>query len=142
MKILNFNPWWYRNYCNIDQGFRLLAVFSWNFIIIFQDYDQGCIKSQGPGFSPGYFCWKIEEKKNQKKSLAVWFPPTRCIYQQLEILVTIRMMIVLWFVNRNRPFYRYSGHIELIRCKEYYRMSRGHEHVSFVFSSAFRNIFS
>ena len=42
----------------------------------------------------------------------------------------------------NRPFYRYGGHIELIRVKEYYRMPRGHEHISFVFSSAFRDIFS
>ena len=42
----------------------------------------------------------------------------------------------------NRPFYRYWGHIELIRFKEYYRMPRGHEHISFVFSSAFRDIFS
>ena len=25
----------------------------------------------------------------------------------------------------NRPFYRYGGHIELIRFKEYYRMPRG-----------------
>ena len=42
----------------------------------------------------------------------------------------------------NRPFYQYGGHIELIRFKEYYRMPRGHEHISFVFSSAFRDIFS
>ena len=41
----------------------------------------------------------------------------------------------------NRPFYRYGGHIELIRFKEYYRMLRGHEHISFVFSNAFRDIF-
>ena len=33
----------------------------------------------------------------------------------------------------NRPFYRYGGHIELIRFKEHYRMPRGHEHISFVF---------
>ena len=42
----------------------------------------------------------------------------------------------------DRPFYRYGGHTELIRFKEYYRMPRGHEHISFVFSSAFRDIFS
>ena len=41
----------------------------------------------------------------------------------------------------NRPFYRYGGHIELIRIKEYYRTPRGHEHSSFVFSSPFRDIF-
>ena len=45
-------------------------------------------------------------------------------------------------LNRNRPFYRYGGHIELIRFKEYYRMPRGHERISFAFSSAFRDIFS
>ena len=42
----------------------------------------------------------------------------------------------------NRLFNRYGGHIELIRFKEYYRMPGGHEHISFVFSSAFRDIFS
>ena len=42
----------------------------------------------------------------------------------------------------NRPFYRYGGHIELLRFKEYYRMPMEHEHISFVFSSAFRDIFS
>ena len=42
----------------------------------------------------------------------------------------------------NRPFYRYGDHIELIRFKEYYRMPRGHEHIWFAFSSAFRDIFS
>jgi len=44
--------------------------------------------------------------------------------------------------SANRPFYRYGGHLELIRFKEYYRMPREHEHISFVFSSAFRGIFS
>ena len=42
----------------------------------------------------------------------------------------------------NRPFYRYGGNIELIRFKEYYRMPRGHEHISFILLSAFRDIFS
>ena len=28
----------------------------------------------------------------------------------------------------NRPVYRYAGHFELIRFKEYYGMLRGHEH--------------
>ena len=39
------------------------------------------LRARGRGFSPvtkrvtpGYFYWKIEEKLNQKKSLAVWFP--------------------------------------------------------------------
>ena len=42
----------------------------------------------------------------------------------------------------NRPFYRYGGHIELIRFKEHYRLPRGREHISLVFLSAFRDIFS
>ena len=45
-------------------------------------------------------------------------------------------------MSYNRPFYRYGGHFELIRFKEYYRMPRGLEHISLVFSSAFRDIFS
>ena len=45
-------------------------------------------------------------------------------------------------VQTNRPFYRYGSHIELIRFKEYFRMPRGDEHISFVFSSTFRDIFS
>ena len=44
--------------------------------------------------------------------------------------------------NHNRPFYRYGGHMELIRLKEYYRMPRGHEHISFLLSNTFRDIFS
>ena len=44
--------------------------------------------------------------------------------------------------NHNRPFYRYGGHMELIRLKGYYRMPRGHEHISFLLSSTFRDIFS
>ena len=43
----------------------------------------------------------------------------------------------------NRPFYRYGGHVELIRFKEYYGIPRGgHEHISSVFLSAFRDVFS
>ena len=41
----------------------------------------------------------------------------------------------------NGPFYRYGGHFELIRFKEYYIMPRGHEHISLVFSGVFRFIF-
>ena len=37
-------------------------------------------------------------------------------------------------LHLNRPCYRYGGHIELIRFKEDYRMPRGHELNSFVFS--------
>jgi len=65
-------------------------------------------------------------------------------------LCNMRVRLVAWLkmaVNikefyENRPFYRYGGHIELIRFKEYYRMPRGYEYISFVFSSVFWNIFS
>ena len=36
------------------------------------------------------------------------------------------------FTLANRPFYRYGGHIELIRFKKYFRMPRGHEHIIFI----------
>ena len=42
-------------------------------------------------------------------------------------------MVASQQLPHNRPFYRYGGHIELIQFKEYYRMPRGHEHISFVF---------
>ena len=44
-------------------------------------------------------------------------------------------------ISGNRPFHRYGGHIELIRFKEYYRMPRGHEHISFVFRALFGTFF-
>ena len=47
---------------------------------------------------------------------------------------------IVRLARANRPFYRYGDHIELIRFKEYYRMPRGHEQISFVFSSAFRDL--
>ena len=59
-----------------------------------------------------------------------------------QLLVLGAVIIPSRCENSNRPFYRYGGHIELIRFKDYYRMPRGHEHISFVFSSTFRDIFS
>ena len=50
--------------------------------------------------------------------------------------------VALSIGNTNRPFYRHGGHIELIGFKEFYRMPGGHEHISFVFSGAFWDIFS
>ena len=34
------------------------------------------------------------------------------------------------FLFNNRPFYRYGGHIEEIRLKEYYGIPRGHKQIS------------
>ena len=64
--------------------------------------------------------------------------------QTYELLSSKAAFTIAFFavVNHNRPFYRYGGHIELIRFKEYYRLPRGHEHILFVFLSAFRDIFS
>ena len=53
-------------------------------------------------------------------------------------IVTGDASVSYWSIDL---FYRYGGHIELIRFKEYYRIPRGHEQVSFVFSIAFRDIF-
>ena len=62
------------------------------------------------------------------------------LYQALFLFRRARRNVITKR-NENGPFYRYGGHIELIRFKEYYRMPRGHEHISFVFSSAFLGIF-
>ena len=41
----------------------------------------------------------------------------------------VTFLVALHYVRYyNRPFYRYSGHIEFIRLKEYYGMPSGHEH--------------
>ena len=61
---------------------------------------------------------------------------------EMEALETCHVVTVSHIWTVYRPFYRYGGHIKLIRFKEYYRMPRGHEHISFVFSGAFRDIFS
>ena len=59
---------------------------------------------------------------------------TRYIADSIKIALSIG--------NTNRPFYRHGVHIELIRLKEFYRMPGGHEHISFVISGAFWDIFS
>ena len=41
----------------------------------------------------------------------------------------------------NRPFYRYGGHIELVRFKEYYEIPRGHEHDPIYTRSVFTRAF-
>ena len=41
----------------------------------------------------------------------------------------------------NGPFYRYGGHIELIRFKEYYRMLRGHSTFRLYFRALFGTFF-
>ena len=59
-----------------------------------------------------------------------------------DVAVNNILCIILHIIRKpNRPFYRYGRHIELIRFKEYYRMPRGHKHISFVFSSAFGTFF-
>ena len=47
------------------------------------------IKRQGPGISPGYFLWKIEETKHQKKILTWFISCLLVVFSwQPEILVT------------------------------------------------------
>ena len=41
----------------------------------------------------------------------------------------------------NRPFYRYGGHIELIRFKEYYRMPRDMSTFRLYFRALFGTFF-
>ena len=43
--------------------------------------------------------------------------------------------------SHNRPFYRYGGHIELIRFKEYYGMPRGRMSMIRYTRSAFTRVF-
>ena len=71
-------------------------------------------------------------RKHQSTSRLVHYNSARLLYQFRSIPCVTK---------ENRPFYQYGGHIELIRFKEYYRMPRGHEHISFVFSSASLDIF-
>ena len=44
-------------------------------------------------------------------------------------------------VSANRPLYRYGGHIELIRFKEYYRMPRGMSTFRLYFRALFGTFF-
>ena len=76
----------------------------------------------------------------QRGTLLVMFQVSKKLNWQLFRIVSGRPVAMKNGVNR--PFYQYGGHLELIRFKEYYRMPRRHEHISFVFSSAFRDIFS
>ena len=71
-------------FCPARKFFFCLAISTTDQACSFKmaDYYRADIKIQGPGISHGYYeCgprlliwWKMEEKYNQKKSLAVWFP--------------------------------------------------------------------
>ena len=87
-----------------------------------------------------YISRRLVKKKFLPKSNHPYPPPTTT--SKVKWLSSYHGCLVHFVYNANRPFYRYSGHIELIRFKEYYRMPREHEHISFVFASAFRDIFS
>ena len=81
-----------------------------------------------------------EQKWGYKHESDVHLP---LVYSCGRLHATIFLIVRLGYLaSPNRPFYRYGSHIDLIRLKEYYRMPRGHEHISFVLSSAFRDIFS
>ena len=75
---------------------------------------QGCLKRRG----------FISRQTDLRKHLA---PVDQTLDNRLfniHRLITIQQISVR---ETNRPFYRYGGHIELIRFKEYYGMSRGHD---------------
>ena len=46
--------------------------------------------------------------------------------QPFSVLEFTAFELLSW-CGYKRPFYRYGGHIELIRFKEYYRVPKGHE---------------
>ena len=62
-------------------------------------------------------------------------------WSYIYIINQLNLFINYKLVCNNRPFYGYGGHIELIRFKEYYRMPRGYEHISFVFFKRFSEHF-
>ena len=68
----------------------------------------------------------------------------RIVGYVLSVFCALFLFLIPWFyILFNRPLYRYGGHTELIYYWiKYHRMPRGHEHISFVFWSAFRDIFS
>ena len=63
--------------------------------------------------------------------------------QTYELLSSKAAFTIAFFavVNHNRPFYRYGGHIELIRFKEYYRMPRGMSTFRLYFRALFGTFF-
>ena len=79
---------------NLTWGFTLTGAYS-NVLLPGLSLRVG-----GRGFSldyyergPGYFPMKIEEKWNQKKSLAVWFPNSCCIYPETWNLSDINVLL-------------------------------------------------
>ena len=104
---------------------------------------------------------QIAAKKKRNK-----FGSNIMFIQNCEISLCLSPLLVFFFVVRdwrngaawlklqstpskiskcNRTFYRFGGHIELVRIKEHYGMHRGHEHIPVYLSAlthAFRDIFS
>ena len=79
---------------NLTWGFTLTGAYS---NVLFPGLS---LRVGGRGFSPvyyergpGYFHRKIEEKWNQKKSLAVWFPTSCCIYPETWNLSDIHVLL-------------------------------------------------
>ena len=123
-----------------------------------------CIWSEESTLSVDFMdSWSVFGYAPKKFKIRFWiFPKKRTLTSMPLLMESVRKVIAdcveylrpwrrnqHWYLkNRSREpgtstvFYRYDGHIELIRFKEYYRMPRGHEHISFVFSSAFQDIFS
>ena len=75
---------------------------------------QGCVKRRG----------FISRQTDLRKHLASVDQTLDNRLFNIHRLITIQQISVR---ETNRPFYRYGGHIELIRFKENYGMSRGHD---------------
>ena len=80
------------------------------------------------GWGEGLDLCELENAPETQKCRKTFVHDCRLILYFLCLLALI--IHDLWLEDKgNRPFYRYGGHIELIRFKEYYRMPRGHEHI-------------
>ena len=77
-------------------------------------------------FSGGNFFWGIQVKIWKKQFFSVTSHNLHCKNKLKQILKAKWSIWRLWSIQGNRPFYRYGGHIELIRFKEYYGMPKGH----------------
>ena len=153
--------------CNICIHLPSLLFFSF-FLLFYFCYHLKDINIYGLRTAfPSICCNRSSRFKNNNYSFVVhsakiirysslrWRDVESHVYSKRELVPSTKfsLFILSFTVNLpplgmhvlkgiNRPFYRYDSHIELIRFKECYRMPKGHEHISFVFSSAFWDIFS
>ena len=97
------------NDCYAGQD-NLAISFDFNPISYYFVKERPSLNFQETASSPELFCGMILREKTPRSLLSE--------------IVAIYSGEVKWCSNR--PFYRYGGHIEFIRFKEYYGMPRGH----------------